>query len=53
MSELDLLTIGLINDIFTERENDDVEYDYRATQGDFDATQINFQNLDRYGIIEL
>ena len=37
MTELDLLTIGLINDIFTERENDDVEYDYRATQGDFDA----------------
>ncbi len=37
MTELDLLTIGLINDMFTERENDDVEYDYRATQGDFDA----------------
>ena len=37
MTELDLLTIGVINDMFTERENDDVEYDYKATQGDFDA----------------
>lgn len=37
MTELDLLTIGLINDMFTERENDDVEYDYKAMQGDFDA----------------
>ncbi len=37
MTELDLLTIGLINDMFTERENDDAEYDYRATQGDFDS----------------
>ena len=26
MSELDLLTIGLINDMFTERENDDFKY---------------------------
>lgn len=37
MTELDLLTIGLINDMFTERENDVAEYDYKATQGDFDA----------------
>ena len=37
MTELDLLTIGLINDMFTERENDDVEYDYRATQDDMNA----------------
>jgi hypothetical protein len=37
LSELDLLTIGVVNDMFTERENDDVEYDYRATQGDFDS----------------
>jgi hypothetical protein len=35
------LTIGLINDMFTERENDDVSYDYRATQGDLDATAIS------------
>ena len=25
MTELDMLTIGLINDMFTERENDDFE----------------------------
>ena len=25
MTELDLLTIGLINDMFTERENDDYD----------------------------
>ena len=37
MTELDLLTIGLINDMFTERENDDVEYDYKAQQSDFDS----------------
>lgn len=37
MTELDLLTIGLINDMFTERENDDAEYDYKAAQGDFDS----------------
>ena len=36
-TELDMLSIGLVNDMFTERENDDVKYDYRATQGDFDA----------------
>lgn len=37
MSELDLLTIGLINDMFTERENDDFKYNYKATQEDFDS----------------
>ncbi len=37
MTELDLLTIGLINDMFTERENDDISYDYRATQDDMNA----------------
>lgn len=38
MTELDMLTIGLINDIFTEREND--EYDgwtQVATQQQMDA----------------
>ena len=37
MTELDLLTIGLINDMFTERENDDISYDYRATQDDMNT----------------
>lgn len=37
MTELDLLTIGLINDMFTERENDDISYDFKATQDDINA----------------
>ena len=37
LSELDLLTIGVVNDMFTERENDDFKYDSLATQEDFDA----------------
>lgn len=37
MSDLDFLTIGLVNDMFTERENDDFKYDSLATQEDFDA----------------
>ena len=36
MSDLDFLTIGLVNDMFTERENDDFKYDSLATQEDFD-----------------
>ena len=35
--DLDFLTIGLVNDMFTERENDDFKYDSLATQEDFDA----------------
>ena len=37
IADLYLLSIGLVNDMFAERENDDAEYDYRATQDDFDA----------------
>nr|DAO91115.1 MAG TPA: hypothetical protein [Caudoviricetes sp.] len=36
ISDLDFLTIGLVNDLFTERENDDYPYRYQATQADFD-----------------
>lgn len=36
LEDLDLLTIGLVNDMFTERENDDFKYPYRPTQNDFD-----------------
>ena len=37
MTELDLLTIGLINDMFTERENDDCDgWNEVAGQADFD-----------------
>ena len=37
MGDLDFLTIGLVNDMFTERENDDCHYDVMADQSDFDA----------------
>lgn len=36
VSDLDFLTIGLVNDLFTEKENDDYPYRYQATQADFD-----------------
>lgn len=35
VGNLDLLTIGLVNDMFTEREKDDVKYDYKAQKPDF------------------
>lgn len=38
MTELDLLTIGLINDMFTERDNDDYQgWSEMASQSDMDA----------------
>ena len=38
MTELDLLTIGLINDMFTERENDEYSgWNELASQSDFDS----------------
>lgn len=36
LGELDLLTIGMVNDMFTEKGNDDFKYPYRAEQADFD-----------------
>ncbi len=36
MMELELLTIGLIDDMFIEKENDDFDYPSKATQSDFD-----------------
>ncbi|GAA6514551.1 hypothetical protein K370107A2_15540 [Merdimmobilis hominis] len=36
ISDLDLLTVGLVNDMFTEKLNDTVEPEYIATQEDFD-----------------
>jgi len=36
ISELDLLTIGLVMDMWTEKANDGTQYDRRATQEDFD-----------------
>ena len=37
IADLDLLTIGLVNDIFTERQNDDYPYKKPASQHDMDV----------------
>lgn len=36
MEDLEYLSIGLISDMFTEKDNDDYEYPYVATQADID-----------------
>ena len=36
IADLDLLTIGLVLDMWTERSNDSVKYRQVATQEDFD-----------------
>ena len=36
LAELDDLTVGMVNDIFTEKMNDNYEYKEVATQSDFD-----------------
>ena len=36
LSELDLLTIGMVNDMFAESGNDEYKYKELATQEDFD-----------------
>mgnify|MGYP000165769052 CR=1 FL=1 len=36
VSDLDLLTIGLVLDMFTESQNDSYKYPNLATQEDFD-----------------
>ena len=37
IGELDLLTIGMVNDMYAESRNDDAKYEEVATQADFDA----------------
>ncbi len=37
LHDLDLLTVGMVNDMFVEKMNDDCEYEDLATQEDFDA----------------
>ncbi len=37
LRDLDLLTVGMVNDIFVENQNDNYEYDEVADQADFDA----------------
>lgn len=34
--DLDLLSIGMVNDMFAESRNDECKYVTLATQGDFD-----------------
>ncbi len=36
ISDLSLLTIGLVMDMWTEKANDNVKYDTMASQEDFD-----------------
>ncbi len=36
LSDLDLLTIGMVNELLIEKDNDDISYCYKATQDDFD-----------------
>lgn len=36
ISELELLTCGLVNDMYTEKSNDDYDYPIVASQDDFD-----------------
>ena len=36
LSDLDLLTIGMVNEMFIEKDNDEATYEYTATQDDFD-----------------
>ena len=36
LRDLDLLTVGMVNDIFVENMNDDYDYKDVATQEDFD-----------------
>lgn len=36
ISDLDYLSIGMVNDIFIESKNDEYDYPYIATQEDID-----------------
>lgn len=37
LSDLDLLTIGMINEMFIEKDNDDYNYPIKADQAAFDS----------------
>ena len=45
IADLDLLTIGLVNDMFTERQNDDYPYKELASQHDMDVFLQNKARL--------
>ena len=36
LTDLDLLTIGMVNEMFIEKDNDEATYEFKATQDDFD-----------------
>lgn len=36
LADLDLLTIGMVDDMYIEQNNDEAKYPYKATQRDFD-----------------
>ena len=36
ISDLELLTVGMVMDMFIEKKNDDYEYPYLATDADID-----------------
>lgn len=36
LADLDLLTIGMVDDMYIEQSNDKAKYPYKATQRDFD-----------------
>ncbi len=37
LRDLDFLTVGMVNDMFVEKSNDEYDYETIATQEDFDA----------------
>jgi hypothetical protein len=41
VADLDLLTVGLVTDMFIEKYNDDAEYTREATQEDIDKFYTN------------
>lgn len=36
MADLELLSVGMVNDMFTEKSNDNYDYPQVADQSDFD-----------------
>ena len=45
MADLDMLSIGLINDMYAESRNDDCKYAELATQEDFDRFCLRIQSF--------
>ena len=37
LTDLDLLTIGMVNEMFIENDTDEATYSYKAQQSDFDS----------------